>query len=121
VNPDDLQVRLDAPKETPIVTYCSVGYRSAKMAQRLQRLVSQTCEILKARFFNGPMKGGRSSPRLRIEGRFTVQWLGWNAALREPPRESTSRELMELLAPAKVNLSLRVKARRRMDFTRSRR
>jgi rhodanese-related sulfurtransferase len=35
VNTDDLQVRLDAPKETPIVTYCSVGYRSAKMAQRL--------------------------------------------------------------------------------------
>lgn len=26
----------DLPKETPIVTYCSIGYRSGKMAQRLR-------------------------------------------------------------------------------------
>lgn len=34
VDPDASSVAL--PKDTPIVTYCSVGYRSAKLAQRLQ-------------------------------------------------------------------------------------
>ena len=34
VDPDAATVAL--PKDTPIITYCSVGYRSAKFAQRLQ-------------------------------------------------------------------------------------
>ena len=34
VDPDATTVAL--PKDTPIITYCSVGYRSAKFAQRLQ-------------------------------------------------------------------------------------
>ena len=34
VDPEAATVAL--PKDTPIVTYCSVGYRSAKFAQRLQ-------------------------------------------------------------------------------------
>ena len=34
VDPDAATVAL--PKATPIITYCSVGYRSAKFAQRLQ-------------------------------------------------------------------------------------
>lgn len=34
VDPDAATVAL--PKDTPIITYCSVGYRSAKLSQRLQ-------------------------------------------------------------------------------------
>jgi rhodanese-related sulfurtransferase len=31
-------VAADLPKETPIVTYCAVGYRSGEMADRLRAL-----------------------------------------------------------------------------------
>ena len=36
VDPDAAAASVALPKNTPIVTYCSVGYRSAKFAQRLQ-------------------------------------------------------------------------------------
>jgi rhodanese-related sulfurtransferase len=36
IGPGDRDVRMEAPKETPIVTYCSVGYRSARLAERLE-------------------------------------------------------------------------------------
>lgn len=36
VTPDASVATIDLPKETPIVTYCSVGYRSGAFAKKLQ-------------------------------------------------------------------------------------
>jgi rhodanese-related sulfurtransferase len=37
VDPEALATQLDLAKDTPIVTYCSVGYRSSALAERLRQ------------------------------------------------------------------------------------
>lgn len=48
-----------APPETPIVTYCSVGYRSAKLAQKLQQIGYKQVFNLEGSIFRW-MNEGRS-------------------------------------------------------------
>lgn len=48
-----------APPETPIVTYCSVGYRSAKLAQTLQQMGYQQVFNLEGSIFRW-LNEGRS-------------------------------------------------------------
>ena len=62
VNPDAATVAL--PKDTQIVTYCSVGYRSAKSAQRLQAAGFTNVRNLDGSIFQWanegrPLDGGR--------------------------------------------------------------
>ncbi len=50
INPD-AKAPFDLPRDRPIVTYCSVGYRSAALAKRLREAGYQTLENLEGSIF----------------------------------------------------------------------
>jgi rhodanese-related sulfurtransferase len=50
---------LQEVKDRPIVTYCSVGYRSAALAERLRAEGYSNVLNLEGSIFAGPMKAGR--------------------------------------------------------------
>ena len=59
----------DLAKDAPIVTYCAVGYRSARWRTGCGPPVTRRCRISKARFSNGRTSIGRSCMgRARHEG-----------------------------------------------------
>ena len=70
VDPDAAAVAL--PKDTQIVTYCSVGYRSAKFAQRLKAAGFTNVRNLEGSIFQWANEGraleeiGRASCRERV-------------------------------------------------------
>ncbi len=73
-------------KSTPIVTYCSVGYRSAQMAERLRRAGYEHVQDLEGSIFQWANEG---RPLVR-EGRPVTQVHPYNATwgrlLRDPVR-----------------------------------
>jgi rhodanese-related sulfurtransferase len=55
IDPDASASELKLAKDAPIVTYCSVGYRSARFAERLRSGISFR-RNLEGSIFNGPTK-----------------------------------------------------------------
>ena len=64
VDPDAASVAL--PKNTPIVTYCSVGYRSAKFAQRLQEAGFTDVRNLEGSIFQWANEGRAIEPSQKV-------------------------------------------------------
>ena len=64
VDPDATTVEL--PKDTPIVTYCSVGYRSAKFAQRLQAAGFTNVRNLEGSIFQWANEGRPVEPGTKV-------------------------------------------------------
>ena len=56
----DVELKNIIPENNqPIIVYCSVGYRSAKMARRLKALGHTDVSNLEGAIFHGPPKGTR--------------------------------------------------------------
>lgn len=66
------------PKDAPIVAYCSVGYRSGQLAERLQRAGFTNVRDLEARFSDGRTK---ARPLVRA-GKKVTQVHPYNATWR---------------------------------------
>jgi rhodanese-related sulfurtransferase len=73
LNPDESAgpVELEAPKDTPIVTYCAVGYRSSKLAQQLLEAGFTNVQNLEGSIFrwaneNRPLVCGAGTPTDKI-------------------------------------------------------
>ena len=64
VDPDAGAIAL--PKNTPIVTYCSVGYRSAKFAQRLQEGGFTDVRNLEGSIFQWANEGRAIGPGTKV-------------------------------------------------------
>lgn len=64
VDPEAATVAL--PKDTPIVTYCSVGYRSAKLAQRLQDAGFTNVRNLDGSIFQWANEGRAVGPGTKV-------------------------------------------------------
>ena len=54
---EDFEALADLPRETPLVTYCSVGYRSAAMARRLRAAGFTHVENLEGSIFQWANEG----------------------------------------------------------------
>ena len=57
IEPGSDAATVTAPKDTPIVTYCSVGYRSAALAKRLQEAGFTHVENMTGSIFDWANKG----------------------------------------------------------------
>ncbi len=64
VDPDAKTIAL--PRDTPIVTYCSVGYRSAKLAQRLQEAGFTNVRNLDGSIFQWANEGRAIEPGTKV-------------------------------------------------------
>ena len=82
VEPDAATVAL--PKNTPIVTYCSVGYRSAKFAQRLQEAGFTDVRNLEGSIFQWANEGRAIEPA----GKVHPYNKKWGSLLNAPLRAS---------------------------------
>ena len=71
VDPDAATVAL--PKDAPIVTYCSVGYRSAKFAQRLQAAGFTNVRNLDGSIFQWANEGRPVEPSAKVHP-FNKKW-----------------------------------------------
>ena len=80
VDPDAASVSL--PKNTPIVTYCSVGYRSAKLAQRLQEAGFTDVRNLEGSIFQWANEGRPIEPGTKVHP-YNKKW---GALLNAPLR-----------------------------------
>lgn len=73
IDPDGQAIQIRVPKSSPIVTYCSVGYRSAAFASRLQAAGFSNVQNLDGSIFQWanegrPMTGSKVHPYNRIWG-----------------------------------------------------
>ena len=66
VDPDAAASKVALPKNTPIVTYCSVGYRSAKFAQRLQDAGFTNVRNLEGSIFQWANEGRPVEPGTKV-------------------------------------------------------
>ena len=80
VDPDAATVAL--PKSTPIVTYCSVGYRSAKFAQRLEEAGFTDVRNLEGSIFQWANEGRPIEPGAKVHP-YNKKW---GALLNAPLR-----------------------------------
>ena len=80
VDPDAASVSL--PKNTPIVTYCSVGYRSAKLAQRLREAGFTDVRNLEGSIFQWANEGRPIEPGTKVHP-YNKKW---GALLNAPLR-----------------------------------
>ncbi|MEO7317900.1 MAG: rhodanese-like domain-containing protein [Chthoniobacteraceae bacterium] len=71
VEPDAATVAL--PKDAVIVTYCSVGYRSAKFAQRLQAAGFTNVRNLDGSIFQWANEGRPTEPSAKVHP-FNKKW-----------------------------------------------
>ena len=81
VDPDAKSVAL--PKDTLIVTYCSVGYRSAKFAQRLQEAGFTNVRNLEGSIFQWANEGRATEPSAKVHP-YNEKW----GALLDPARRA---------------------------------
>ena len=81
VDPDANSIAL--PKDTPIVTYCSVGYRSAKFAQRLQGAGFTNVRNLEGSIFQWANEGRATEPSAKVHP-FDKKW----GVLLDPARRA---------------------------------
>ncbi len=81
VEPDAATVAL--PKNTPIVTYCSVGYRSAKFAQRLQEAGFTNVRNLEGSIFQWANEGRPVEPGTKVHP-YNKKW----GVLLDPARRA---------------------------------
>ncbi len=66
VDPDAAATTVALPKNTPIVTYCSVGYRSAKFAKRLQEAGFTNVRNLEGSIFQWANEGRPIEPGTKV-------------------------------------------------------
>ena len=81
VDPDAPTVAL--PKNTPIVTYCSVGYRSAKFAQRMQEAGFTNVRNLDGSIFQWANEGRPVEPSGKVHP-YNQKW----GVLLDPARRA---------------------------------
>lgn len=86
VDPESDAKVIRVPKSTPIVTYCSVGYRSAKFAERLQ-----TAGYENVRNLDGSIFQWANENRPLVSGSHTVQTVhpysrAWSSLLKRARR-----------------------------------
>lgn len=77
----DLTTISDLPKSTTIVTYCSVGYRSERIGEQLQKAGYQHVINLKGGIFDWVNKGnpvvdGKGKPVQKVHG-YDEKWGKW--------------------------------------------
>ena len=66
VDPDAAASKVALPKNAPIVTYCAVGYRSAKFAQRLQEAGFTNVRNLEGSIFQWANEGRPVEPGTKV-------------------------------------------------------
>ncbi len=77
----DLKKLNDLPKDALVVTYCSVGYRSERIGEKLQKAGFQNVRNLKGGIFdwtnNGfPMVNNQNMPTQKVHG-YNEKWGRW--------------------------------------------
>ncbi len=77
----DLSSVADLPKDANIVTYCSVGYRSERIGEKLQKAGFQNVANLKGGIFDwvnqgNPVVDGQGLPVQQVHG-FNEKWGKW--------------------------------------------
>ena len=88
VDPEAAAASVALPKDTPIVTYCSVGYRSAKFAQRLHDAGFMNVRNLDGSIFQWANEGRPTEPSTKVHP-FNKKWGALlDAALRSEVREA---------------------------------
>ena len=87
VDPDAAAASVALPKNAPIVTYCSVGYRSAKFAQRLQEAGFTNVRNLEGSIFQWANEGRPIEPSAKVHP-YNKKW----GALLNPPLHATVAE-----------------------------
>ncbi len=71
----------DLPKNRAIITYCSVGYRSERIGEKLQKAGFQNIHNLKGSIFKWvnqgyPIVNNKDQPTLQVHG-FSEKWSKW--------------------------------------------
>ena len=85
MDPEAAAASVTLPKNTPIVTYCSVGYRSAKFAQRLQEAGFTNVRNLEGSIFQWANEGRPIEPSAKVHP-YNKRW----GALLNPPLRATA-------------------------------